>query len=60
MKTLLKVISFAALAAMLTVAIRVFNGTMAREAYFAWALGGTIVWFVTVPFWMKRRLHQQD
>lgn len=60
MKTLLKLSSFAALAAMLVAAILVFNGSLSREAFTRWALGGTIVWFVTVPFWMKRRLHQQD
>lgn len=60
MKTLLKFISFAALGAMLAASIGVFRGSVTREAYFAWALAGTLVWFVTVPFWMKRRLHQQD
>ena len=60
MKTLLKFVSFAALLSMLGASIAVFKGSMEREAYFAWALTGTIVWFVTVPFWMKRRLHQQD
>jgi len=57
MKTILKYISFAALIAMLFASISVFLGTMTKETYQVWALVGTVVWFVTVPFWMKRRLH---
>lgn len=57
MKTVLKFISFAALLTMLYASISVFRGTMTKETYHVLALVGTIVWFVTVPFWMKRRLH---
>lgn len=60
MKSILRLISFAALAAMFVTAILVFKGTLSREAFMAWGLGGTVAWFGTVPFWMKRRLHQQD
>lgn len=57
MKNLLRTISFASLAAMFTASILVFNGRMDRRTYYVWALLGTIGWFATVPFWMKRRLH---
>ena len=60
MKTLLKLISFAALIAMFVAAIMVFNDALARKPFEYIALAGTVVWFVTVPFWMKRRLHQSE
>ena len=56
MKTLLKIVSFSGLAVMFGAAIAVFNGALSRDAYYLWALGGTVAWFGTVPFWMKRRL----
>jgi hypothetical protein len=57
MKTLLKVISFPGLALMLGSAIAVFNGAMSMHRYYILAAIGTAMWFGTVPFWMKRRLH---
>lgn len=60
MKTILKLISFAALIAMFVASIMVFNGALERKPYEYIALAGTIAWFVTVPFWMKRRLHQSE
>ena len=58
MKTLLQCVSFGGLAAMFGAALAVFNGALSREAYYLWALGGTLAWFGTVPFWMKRRLQR--
>ena len=60
MKTLLKLISFAGLALMAISAIMVFNDAMPKRAYEVLALVGTAAWFATVPFWMKRRLHQSE
>jgi hypothetical protein len=60
MKTLLKIISFAGLALMFTSAILVFNEAMPRSVYETLALVGTAMWFGTVPFWMKRRLHHSE
>ena len=57
MKTLLKLISFAGLGLMAVSSVLVFNGTIARSTYETLALVGTVAWFGTVPFWMKRRLH---
>ncbi len=60
MKKLLKVISFAGLALMFVSAVLVFNGAMPKAAYELLALVGTALWFATVPFWMKRRLHHSE
>jgi hypothetical protein len=60
MKTLLKIISFTGLGLMFASAIMVFNGAMAKDTYLALAFVGTVMWFATVPFWMKRRLHHSE
>ncbi len=60
MKTLLKTISFAGLGLMFASAILLFNDTMSRSTYLFLALVGTVMWFATVPFWMKRRLHHSE
>ncbi len=60
MKRVLKVISFGSLALMLAAAVLVFIGRMERSSYFILALVGTTGWFATVPFWMKRGLHQSE
>ena len=60
MKTLLKVISFAGLALMFISAVLVFNDKLDRTAYLILASIGTAMWFGTVPFWMKRRLHHSE
>jgi EamA domain-containing membrane protein RarD len=60
MKTLLRIISFAGLGLMFTAAIMVFNDAMSKDTYLVLALVGTGMWFATVPFWMKRRLHHSE
>ncbi|HTY89518.1 MAG TPA: hypothetical protein VMB80_18860 [Candidatus Acidoferrum sp.] len=60
MKTLLKIISFAGLVIMFAAAIMVFNNAMSKDNYLVVALIGTVMWFATVPFWMKRRLHHSE
>jgi len=60
MKTLYKTISFAGLGLMIVTSIMIFNGQLTKETYHACALAGTMVWFATVPFWMKRRLHHSE
>ena len=60
MKTVLKLVSFAGLGLMVVSALLVFNSTMEHSRFRALALVGTVLWFATVPFWMKRRLHQSD
>jgi hypothetical protein len=60
MKTLLKTISFAGLGLMFASAILLFNDAVAEDTFLVLALVGTVMWFATVPFWMKRRLHQSE
>ncbi|MGA2444379.1 MAG: hypothetical protein ABSG50_02990 [Opitutaceae bacterium] len=60
MKTLFKAISFSGLVLMLLASVLVFNGVMPRPTYYVLAMIGTVAWFATVPFWMKRRLHHQE
>jgi len=60
MKTLLKIISFIGLGLMFASAILLFNGAVARSTYELLALVGSALWFVPVPFWMKRRLHHSE
>ena len=60
MKTLLKIISFIGLGLMFVSAILLFNEAVARSTYEILALAGTVLWFIPVPFWMKRRLHQSE
>jgi len=60
MKTLLKLISFTGLGLMFVSAVLVFNDMMTKNTYLIVALIGTAMWFATVPFWMKRRLHHSE
>jgi hypothetical protein len=60
MKTLLKLISFTGLGLMFAASIMVFNDAITRNTYLIMALIGTVMWFATVPFWMKRRLHHSE
>jgi len=60
MKTLFKFISFAGLVLMIASAILVFTDAIGRTAYLVLAVVGTVMWFATVPFWMKRRLHHSE
>jgi hypothetical protein len=60
MKTFLRSVSFAGLALMFAAAVLAFNGAISRETYHVLALAGTVVWFATIPFWMKRRLHHSE
>jgi hypothetical protein len=60
MQTLLKIVSFAGLGLMLVAAALVFNGKVEQHTYQMLALVGTLLWFVPVPFWMKRRLHHSE
>jgi hypothetical protein len=60
MKTLLKIISFTGLALMFVSAILVFNDALPRYTYEALGIVGTVMWFATVPYWMKRRLHHSE
>lgn len=60
MKTLLKSLSFVGLAVMLAASLLVFSGVITQHSYRVIAMAGTALWFGTVPFWMKRRLHHSE
>jgi hypothetical protein len=60
MRPYLKIISFVGLAVMFTAAVLAFAGTITPHGYRLAALAGTALWFGTVPFWMKRRLHHSE
>jgi len=60
MKTLLKTISFVGLGLMILAVILLFNDVVTGPTYQTLALVGTVLWFATVPFWMKRRLHHSE
>jgi hypothetical protein len=60
MKTLLKLISFIGLGLMFISAVLLFNDKMSRYTFEVLTVIGTLLWFVPVPFWMKRRLHQSE
>lgn len=59
-KTLLKLISFGGLGLMFVSALLRFNDVIEKNTYLILALVGTVLWFATVPFWMKRRLHHSE
>jgi hypothetical protein len=50
--------SFAGLLLMVGASLLVFAGRLSRHDYYVAAFVGTVLWFATVPFWMKRRLHE--
>lgn len=51
-----KPISFIALAATLLPSLLYFGGIMDHNAVKVTALVGTVVWFLTTPMWMGRKL----
>lgn len=53
MKSLLKIISFIALAVTLVPSFLVFKGIISPELSKSLMLIGTIVWFVSASFWMN-------
>ena len=60
MKVIMKIVSFVALALTLCPAFLVLTGTIDDAAYKSLMLTGTIVWFVTAPFWIFKDNSTQD
>ena len=54
MRTVAQLLSWLALFGTLAPAIAFLAGSMTLDAVKTWMLVSTIVWFVTVPFWMDR------
>ena len=59
MDTLLKLISFAGLGLVALPAFLVFAGTIAWETHATLMLVGTVLWFVTSPFWMQEEMPEE-
>ncbi len=54
MKMLMKVLSYIALGATVIPSVFVFAGSITWQTHADLMLGGTVLWFVTAPFWMKK------
>ena len=54
MKTALIAASFIGLALTIVPSFLVFAEMMSRDTYAALMAVGTILWFATAPFWMKK------
>lgn len=52
-KLLLKILSFVGLALTIVPAILVFSGDMESDTCKQLMFLGTVVWFLTAPFWMN-------
>ncbi len=53
MTIVLKVISYLALAMTVIPAFLVFAGTMTWDTHANLMMAGTIIWFITAPFWIR-------
>lgn len=53
MKAILRVLSAVGLAFTVVPAFFVFAGAITWETHARWMLVGTLLWFVTAPFWME-------
>jgi len=55
MKQTLMTVSFAGLALVIAPPVLYFAAAMEKTTMQSLMLAGTLLWFVTVPFWMGRR-----
>ena len=55
MKTLLRLVSAAALVGTIVPPLLHFAGVMDLDQTKFWMLAFTVVWFVATPFWMERK-----
>ncbi len=60
MRTIAKTLSFLALAGILVPPTLYLAGNLHLPAVKVWMLVATVVWFVTVPFWMGRKQSCED
>lgn len=54
MKTITKILSAVALGLTLLPSVFVFTGSIPWETHASLMFGGTVLWFITAPFWMKK------
>lgn len=55
MKKLALILSCLALVLVIGPPLAYLAGSLGKASMNAWMLAGTVLWFVTVPFWMGRR-----
>ena len=55
MKTFTKVLSYIGLALTVVPSFYVFVGNIGWQTHADLMLGGTLLWFATAPFWMKKQ-----
>ena len=55
MKQVLMIVSLVALAVLLVAPAGVFLQKMDLDTCKQWMFAATVIWFVTAPFWMKRK-----
>ena len=53
MKTFLKAVSFIGLALTIVPAFLVYHNTITWDSHALLMLVGTVLWFLTAPFWMR-------
>lgn len=54
MKTLTKILSYVALAALIAAPLAYLGQRIDLSTTKTWMLAATLLWFATVPFWMNR------
>lgn len=59
MKSLLKIISYIGLALTLVPSFFVFTNTITLANNKVLMIVGTLLWFLTVPFWMNKKEQQE-
>ncbi len=57
MKSVLVIISVVALAILVVAPVGVYLQKMELATCKHWMFAATVLWFVTAPFWMKRKAH---
>ena len=55
MKNLLKTLSYIGLGLTVIPSFFVFSGQIAWSTHARLMMAGTLLWFVTAPFWIKKR-----
>jgi hypothetical protein len=54
MRTVAQILSWLALLGTLAPSVAFLAGSMTLDAVKTWMLVSTVLWFITVPFWMDR------
>ncbi len=58
MKRVLKILSIIGLIMTIIPAFLVFTGVIDLAANKNWMFAGTVLWFVTAPFWMNKKTEE--